>query len=273
MNREIENLAKDLRKFLTNVDEDDFILKAAPKAKAAAFVYTPTKQKQEISVKENVKVSASKIPSTKQEALEELAEKICNCKNCPLGQTRIKAVPGEGNINAKIMFIGEGPGYDEDRQGRPFVGRAGQLLDKIIAAMGFKREEVFIANMVKCHPMIDPSNPDKHGNDRPPTMDEIAVCRKFVEKQISIINPDYIVALGGVATKSLIDQHAPLSTLRGKLFDLKLDYYNSDKTIKILATYHPAALLRNPGWKKEAWQNLKVLLKDMGAKFPQSKED
>ena len=261
MSRETENLARDLRKFLTNIDEEDFILKAAPKKKAAASVCVP---------KENTQNSVNKLPQTKQEELEALAQKIINCKNCPLGKTRIKAVPGEGNINARIMFIGEGPGYEEDRQGRPFVGRAGQLLDKIIAAMGFKREEVFIANMVKCHPMIDPGNPDKHGNDRPPNMEEIAHCRKFVEKQISLINPDYVVALGGVATKSLISQNTPLSALRGKLFDLKLDYYTPKKPIKILATYHPAALLRNPGWKKEAWQNLKVLLADMGAKFPQA---
>ena len=271
MSREIENLAKDLRKFLASADEEDFILKAAPKPKRAAFVSAKTTKEETISQPKTVSVKNT--PATKEQALTELAEKICNCKNCPLGQTRIKAVPGEGNINARIMFIGEGPGFDEDRQGRPFVGRAGQLLDKIIAAMGFRREEVFIANMVKCHPMIDPTNPDKHGNDRPPTMDEIARCRKFVEKQIELINPDYIVALGGVATKSLIDQNTPLSSLRGKLFDLKLDYYTPEKPIKILATYHPAALLRNPGWKKDAWQNLKVLLADMGAKFPAAKED
>lgn len=270
MSKETETLARDLRKFLSNIDEEDFILKAAPKKKAAAFVsVSPKDTTQNIQKPAKNKTA----PATKEQELEDLAKKICNCKSCPLGQTRIKAVPGEGNINARIMFIGEGPGYDEDRQGRPFVGRAGQLLDKIIAAMGFKREEVFIANMVKCHPMIDPTNPDKHGNDRPPTMDEIAHCRKFVEKQIALVNPDYIVALGGVATKSLIDQNAPLSTLRGKLFDLKLDYYTPEKPIKILATYHPAALLRNPGWKKDAWQNLKVLLKDMGAKFPTAKEE
>jgi len=270
MSKETETLARDLRKFLSNIDEEDFILKAAPKKKAAAFASVSQKD-----TTQNIQKPAKNktAPATKEQELEDLAKKICNCKSCPLGQTRIKAVPGEGNINARIMFIGEGPGFDEDRQGRPFVGRAGQLLDKIIAAMGFKREEVFIANMVKCHPMIDPSNPDKHGNDRPPTMDEIARCRKFVEKQISLVNPDYIIALGGVATKSLIDQNAPLSTLRGKLFDLKLDYYPPDKPIKILATYHPAALLRNPGWKKDAWQNLKVLLKDMGAKFPTAKEE
>ena len=272
MNKERENLARDLRKFLSNIDEDDFILKAAPKKKAAAFVSVSNTSAQK-TTQQNTLAANKKAPATKQQALEELAQKILNCKNCPLGKTRIKAVPGEGNINAKIMFIGEGPGYEEDRQGRPFVGRAGQLLDKIIAAMGFTREEVFIANMVKCHPMIDPTNPDKHGNDRPPQMDEIARCRKFVEKQITLINPDYIVALGGVATKSLIDEHAPLSSLRGKLFDLKLDHYTLEKPIKILATYHPAALLRNPGWKKEAWQNLKVLLADMGAEFPQKKED
>lgn len=193
-----------------------------------------------------------------------IAQLINNCQKCPLGATRIKAVPGEGNINAKIMFIGEGPGYEEDRQGRPFVGRAGQLLDKIIAAMGFERSEVFIANIVKCHPMIDPTNPDKHSNDRPPKSDEIAVCRHYLERQIKTIAPDYVVALGGVATKALISETQPLGSLRGKIFDLQLSCVTLDKPIKILATFHPAALLRNPGWKKEAWENLKVLLADMG---------
>ncbi len=271
MSRELENLAKDLRKFLASADEEDFILKAAPKPKRAAFVSVKTAKAEVAAASKPASTKTKNAPLTKEQELADLAEKICNCKNCPLGLTRIKAVPGEGNINARIMFIGEGPGYDEDRQGRPFVGRAGQLLDKIIAAMGFKREEVFIANMVKCHPMIDPTNPDKHGNDRPPQMDEIARCRKFVEKQIVLVNPDYVVALGGVAAKSLINEHSPLSALRGKLFDLKLDYYTPEKNIKILATYHPAALLRNPGWKKDAWQNLKVLLADMGAKFPSAK--
>ncbi len=227
-------------------------------------------------VKEDTPVYQSPIPTENQlpqqkafdkaKEITYIAQLINGCKKCPLGETRIKAVPGEGNINAKIMFIGEGPGYEEDRQGRPFVGRAGQLLDKMIIAMGFERSEVFIANIVKCHPMIDPSNPDKHGNDRPPKSDEIAVCRHYLENQIKVISPDYIVALGGVATKALISESQPLGSLRGKIFDLQLTCVTLDKPIKILATFHPAALLRNPGWKKEAWENLKVLLADMGRK-------
>lgn len=207
-------------------------------------------------------------PASKEQILNQLAEQIQTCTRCDLGSTRIKAVPGEGNINAKLMFVGEGPGYDEDRQGRPFVGRAGQLLDKIIAAMGFTREEVFIANMVKCHPMTDPSDPEKRGNDRAPNQDEIAVCRRYIEQQIAAVNPTHVVALGGVAAKSLIYSAPSLGAVRGKIYELELTYAQPAKPIKILATFHPAALLRNPNWKKDAWADLKVLMADMGVTPP-----
>ena len=202
----------------------------------------------------------------KTAALAELAETIKSCSRCPLGATRLNAVPGEGNVDAKLMFVGEGPGFDEDRQGRPFVGRAGQLLDKMIAAMGLKREEVFIANIAKCHPMTDPLHPEKHGNDRAPNAQEIACCRKYIEKQISIICPEYVVALGGVSAKALIADAKSLSALRGKFYDLHLDSVTLPKPVKILATFHPAALLRNPGWKKDAWQDLQMVMAKLGLK-------
>ena len=202
----------------------------------------------------------------KTAALDELAQQIKTCTRCPLGSARLNAVPGEGNVNARLMFVGEGPGFDEDRQGRPFVGRAGQLLDKMIAAMGLKREDVFIANIAKCHPMVDPQHPENHGNDRAPNAEEIAFCRKYIEKQISIILPEYVVALGGVSAKALIADAKSLGALRGKFHNLSLDSVSLARPVKILATYHPAALLRNPNWKKDAWADLQMVMAAMGLK-------
>ena len=294
MREELKGLTRDLKKFLSAAEEEDLILKAAPKKQKAAFNIPAAKQaavtdtdnnteEEEVTVmpktsRAKTKKEAAPAANTaveistqdKQAQLEALAAQITKCSRCPLGETRIKAVPGEGNINARLMFVGEGPGYEEDRQGRPFVGKAGQLLDKIIGAMGFSREEVFIANMVKCHPMVDPSDPEKRSNDRAPVPDEIAVCRKYIEQQIALIQPEYIVALGGVAAKSLIKDTPNLASIRGKIYDLQLNHAELKKPVKILATFHPAALLRNPGWKKDAWADLKVLLKDMGVTPPAS---
>ncbi|MFA5779258.1 MAG: uracil-DNA glycosylase [Elusimicrobiota bacterium] len=191
-------------------------------------------------------------------SLTGLAEEIKNCKKCPLHKSRKNAVPGEGSPKAKLMFIGEGPGFDEDRLGRPFVGRSGQLLDKIISAMGMKREDVFIANIVKCHPMIDPLHPDERGNDRKPSPDEINGCIRYVEKQIEIIKPKIICALGSVSATTLTGIVAPLGQLRGRFHDYK--------GIKLMPTFHPAALLRNPNWKKDAWEDMKKIMKEFNGK-------
>ena len=206
----------------------------------------------------------------KQAALNQIAEEIKACRRCPLGQTRLNAVPGEGNPSAELMFIGEGPGFDEDHKGRPFIGRAGQLLDKMIAAMGLKREQVFIGNIAKCHPMVNPADPEARGNDRAPNAGEIAVCRKYIERQIAVISPKYIVALGGVAAKALISDTKSLGALRGKFHLLHLDTVELKTPVKIIATYHPAALLRNPGWKKDAWADLQMVMAEMGLKRPQA---
>ena len=184
-------------------------------------------------------------------SLEEFRKQISGCTNCPLGATRQRFVFGTGNPEARLMFIGEGPGYDEDRQGEPFVGRAGQLLDKIIESIGMKRREVYIANVVKCHPMKDPSNPEKHGNDRPPTPEEMNACLAYLEKQISIIKPKLICTLGSTATRAILKTEAGISVLRGKFFD-----YNG---IMLIPTYHPAALLRNPSLKKDVWEDMKQI--------------
>ena len=293
-------LAGELKKFLAAQEEDSLIVAAAPKAAASVSseevavpqqpavpeatpvssgatltiefrrpaVIKPAVQPvvQPVPRETTPEESAVMTKTQKEAALQELAEKIKNCLRCPLGSTRLNAVPGEGNVNADLMFVGEGPGFDEDRQGRPFVGRAGQLLDKMILAMGLTREQVYIANIAKCHPMIDPLHPDKHGNDRAPNAGEIACCRKYLEQQIAIICPKYIVALGGVSAKALIADAKSLSALRGQFYDLRLDSVSLPRNVQILATFHPAALLRNPGWKKDAWADLQLVMDKLGLK-------
>ncbi|MCA6071819.1 MAG: uracil-DNA glycosylase, partial [Endomicrobium sp.] len=151
-----------------------------------------------------------------------------------------------------LMFIGEGPGYDEDHKGEPFIGRAGQLLTKVIEAMGKTRETVYIANIVKCHPMIDPSNPEKRANDRPPTSEEMEVCRHYLDMQLGIIKPKIIVTLGASSTKGLLNNGESISKIRGAVKE-----YNG---IKLIPTYHPAALLRNPSLKKFVWGDMKKVM-------------
>ncbi len=243
-----------------NAAEDLF---GQPAPAAAAVRAEAAQQPQTDPVQE-----APVTPQEKQAALDKIAEEIKACRRCPLGQTRIHAVPGEGNPAAELMFIGEGPGFDEDHSGRPFVGRAGQLLDKMIAAMGLKREQVFIGNIAKCHPMVNPENPEARGNDRAPNAGEIAVCRKYIERQIAAISPKYVVALGGVAAKALISDTKSLGALRGRFHLLHLDTVQLQTPVKILATYHPAALLRNPNWKKDAWADLQMVMAEMGLKRP-----
>ena len=145
-----------------------------------------------------------------------------------------------------------------------------ELLDKMITAMGLKREQVFIGNIAKCHPMVNPADPEAHGNDRAPNAGEIAVCRKYIERQIAVISPKYVVALGGVAAKALISDTKSLGALRGKFHLLHLDSVELKTPVKILATYHPAALLRNPNWKKDAWADLQMVMAEMGLKRPQA---
>jgi DNA polymerase len=144
------------------------------------------------------------------------------------------------------------------------VGRAGKLLDKIIIAMGFERKDIYIANIVKCHPMINPENPEMRGNDRPPTKEESLACLPHLEKQIALIKPDYIVALGSVSAKILLDRNTSLGSMRGVFHDYPKDILDLGNLPKIVVTYHPAALLRNPNWKKPCWEDIKMLLTEMG---------
>lgn len=173
--------------------------------------------------------------------LAEIREELGDCKRCKLHRTRRTIVFGEGNEKATLMFIGEGPGYDEDVQGRPFVGRAGQLLTKIIESIHLSREEVYIANIVKCRP---PQN-------RNPEADEIQSCNPFLTKQINAIRPKIICALGTFSAQTLLKTDTKISALRGKLYDLE--------GIKVIPTYHPAFLLRNPERKREVWEDMKKI--------------
>ncbi len=179
----------------------------------------------------------------KELTLGELYEAIKDCHRCPLGDTRTHLVFGDGNENADLMLIGEAPGRDEDLSGVPFVGRAGQLLNKILEAIRFKREEVYIANIVKCRPP----------NNRDPLPSEVEKCEPYLKKQIDIIRPKFILALGRIAGQTLLRTNASLTQLRGKVHN----YHG----IKLIVTYHPAALLRNPHWKRPAWEDVQFLRK------------
>jgi uracil-DNA glycosylase family 4 len=194
-----------------------------------------------------------------QKQLEEIAEEVCQCRKCGLGSLRTNAVPGEGNPNARIMFVGEGPGADEDAQGRPFVGRAGQLLDKVITAMGLKRSDVFIGNILKCRP---PENRD-------PRADEIISCLPYLQRQIEIINPEIIVALGAHAARTLLNTTKSIGQLRGQFHE----YYAGlgRAPIKLMATYHTAYLLRNysPENRKRVWEDMQKVLVELDLPIPE----
>ena len=168
-------------------------------------------------------------------------ESIRDCRKCGLSEGRRTVVFGSGNPNAGLMFIGEAPGADEDRMGLPFVGAAGALLTRMIEAIGFQREDVYIANVIKCRP---PGNRD-------PQPEEVDTCKPYLERQIEHVQPVVICALGRFAAQTLLDTDEPVGTLRGRLF--------SYRGIHLIPTYHPAALLRNQQWKRPAWQHLQFL--------------
>ena len=183
-------------------------------------------------------------------ALEAIRTEIGDCTRCPLHTGRHKIVFGDGNPAARILFVGEGPGADEDEQGIPFVGKAGQLLNNMINAMGLKREEVYIANVVKCRP---PGN-------RAPEPDEANTCTPFLFRQIITVRPEIIVALGATAATYLLGHKQPLAGLRGRM--------HSWRGTKLVVTYHPAYLLRDPRQKKEAWADLQIAMRELGLKLP-----
>ena len=184
----------------------------------------------------------------KAEQLRHLAEYVADCKRCKDLTGRIQSVFGVGNPDSPLVFLGEAPGADEDKQGEPFVGRAGQLLtDIIVKGMKLRREDVYICNILRCRP---PGN-------RNPMPDEAAHCRPFLDRTLEIIKPKFICCLGAVAAKNLLDSEKTIGALRGKVWEYK--------GIKVICTYHPAYLLRNPAAKKDTWEDVQFLMREMEA--------
>ncbi len=208
-----------------------------------------------VSKKNEPRISVSRtadLPSNKPETVDcssnvdisELRDKVLKCKLCAeLAKTRKKVVFGSGNLQAKLVFVGEAPGADEDEQGLPFVGRAGQLLTKIIEAMGMARDQVFICNVLKCRPP----------NNRPPAPGEVVHCRPYLKLQLELIKPKVIVALGNHAVKALLQTEQGISQLRGT--------FQKYEGIPVMCTYHPAYLLRSPGEKRKVWDDMKKVIR------------
>lgn len=200
------------------------VLKSAPSASTSLFV--------DLAPETPVLIKST-------ETFEQIHAEIGACTRCPLYQERTHVVHTEGNRKARLMFVGEAPGADEDIQARPFVGRAGQLLTKIIEAIGLKREEVLIGNVNRCRP---PGN-------RAPTIEEASTCKPFLLREIAVVQPEVIVVLGNTAMKNLLDTREGITRLRGRFQDYK--------GIKVMPTFHPAYLLRDPSKKRETWEDLK----------------
>lgn len=221
--------------------------------------YSEPEEREEMPVKAKTVLPAPSAISKPEasvadpaKALRMIREDLGDCTRCVLHkQGRKQIVFGVGNPSADLMFIGEAPGADEDIQGEPFVGRAGQLLNNMIKAMGLSREDVYIANIIKCRPP----------NNRTPERDECETCSPFLMRQIEAIKPKAIVALGSVAAKTLLAINAPMSEFRGRWYDFR--------GTKLAVTYHPAFLLRDPRQKKEAWKDLQMVMKELGLKPPQ----
>lgn len=200
-------------------------------------------EKRKTEKPNKIEVSLPDEPFQKSESIVELESLIHNCQNCSLGATRNKFVFGDGNPNADIMIIGEAPGAEEDKQGVPFVGRAGKLLTDILHAIQISREEIYIANILKCRP---PAN-------RNPSPSEMEACMPYLEKQIELIKPKMILLLGLVAANGLLKLKTSLTKMRGNIYELH--------GVKTMVTYHPAALLRNPNWKRGTWEDVQQFKK------------
>lgn len=218
------------------------IAPTAPKEAAATVRKVPTKQAATAPVSDTLfgDLSAPPVKIQKSsETFEEIWADIGDCTRCPLYQGRTNIVHTDGNRKARLMFVGEAPGADEDAQARPFVGRAGQLLTKIIEAIGLKREEVLIGNVNRCRP---PAN-------RPPTPEEASMCKPFLLREIAAVQPEVIVVLGNTAMRNLLDLKQGITKVRGQFQDYQ--------GVKVMPTFHPAYLLRDPSKKKETWEDLK----------------
>jgi DNA polymerase len=240
--------------------EREGLLQAAIEASAQPAVETPLQQSnsfaEESAIKTRKPIQAPEIGAVvpagdRVAALQAIREDIGDCTRCALHKGRNKIVFADGSPTARLMFVGEGPGADEDAQGLPFVGRAGQLLNNMISAMGLKREECYIANVVKCRP---PGN-------RTPEPEEANTCSQFLFRQIDVVRPQVLVALGATAATYLLGQRQPLAGLRGRV--------HAFRGMSLIVTYHPAFLLRDPRQKKEAWADLQIAMKELGLKAPQ----
>jgi len=185
----------------------------------------------------------------RSDSLDAILSDLAECRRCSLAESRNHLVFGEGNPEARLIFVGEGPGFEEDRKGAPFVGPAGELLTRIIQAMGLTRDQVYICNVVKCRP---PKN-------RNPFPEEVQACLPFLERQIDCIRPEFICALGAVAARALLRTEEPITLLRGR--------FQRYKNIPVMPIFHPAYLLRNPDKKKEVWEDVQKLMKQMGLKL------
>ncbi|MDR3764849.1 MAG: uracil-DNA glycosylase [Acidobacteriota bacterium] len=228
----------------------------------AAVAEEETSMDAQPSAADAEKIAA--ILNDKPAALRVIREDLGDCQRCGLGATRTKLVFGVGNPGTRIMFVGEGPGADEDAQGEPFVGRAGQLLNNMISAMGIRREDVYIANVVKCRP---PQN-------RAPERDECNTCGQFLMRQIAVVRPEVIVALGATAAKFLLAASDSMANLRGRFYDFHpmvpsaAPEHDPSFRTKLVVTYHPAYLLRDPRQKKETWLDLQMVMKHLGMALP-----
>jgi len=199
----------------------------------------PVEERRPVAPDTNPTPPATSLPVSRQAPdLSRLAAEASECRACGLCETRKHVVFGDGSPTARLMFIGEAPGADEDRQGLPFVGRAGELLNRIIGAIGLDRKETYIANILKCRP---PGNRD-------PRPDEAAACRRFLDGQIDAVRPEVIVALGRIAAQRLLGNDMPIGRMRGQWWEVR--------GISTMVTYHPAALLRNPALKRPTWEDM-----------------
>ena len=204
--------------------------------------------KEKQTVQRNVNLSLLTESWMDIDKLDDLDKAISDCKKCDLSKHRNNFVFGVGNPDADVVLVGEAPGAEEDKQGIPFVGRAGKLLTDILKAINFSRDEVYICNIIKCRP---PEN-------RNPLPDEIGKCEPYLLRQLEIIKPKLILSLGTFASQTLLRTREPLGKMRGKIYD----YMVGDQKIKLIVTYHPAALLRNPNWKKPTWEDVQMFRKE-----------
>jgi uracil-DNA glycosylase family 4 len=228
----------------------DFYRQPVPEGTASGPIETGPQADAVVATGRSATLFDSPLPriQDKPAELKAIRADLGDCTRCRLHKGRKNIVFGVGNANADLMFVGEGPGADEDEQGEPFVGRAGQLLNNMIAAMGLARRDVYIANVVKCRP---PQN-------RTPEKDECDTCSPFLLRQIEVIRPKVIVALGAVAARNLLAMNDSMASLRGRWYDFK--------GARLAVTYHPAYLLRDPRQKKEAWKDLQMVMKYLGLK-------